>query len=220
MARNRQHCLWLPTAILALLLMLALAGAGCSDDSGTQDGGSGKDSGPTPDTVAGPPRVKLVTSMGDITLELNDTKAPKTVANFLTYVNAKSYDGTIFHRVIKTFMIQGGGYDTSFNRRSTNAPIQNEANNGLSNLRGTIAMARTSDPHSATNQFFINVVDNKGLDYTSSTTSGWGYAVFGKVITGMDTVDKIKDVPTGAKGPFTKDAPLTNVVITSATVVK
>ena len=166
------------------------------------------------------PRVKLTTSKGDIVLELDKAKAPATVENFLNYVNSGFYNGTIFHRVISNFMIQGGGYTKDFQKKPTNAPIKNEANNGLSNVRGTIAMARTSDPHSATAQFFINVVDNKFLDYRSATMRGWGYAVFGKVIEGMNVVDAIRKVKTGAAGPFGRDVPEETIEILSASVVQ
>lgn len=166
------------------------------------------------------PRVKIETTMGDILVELNAEKAPKTVENFLQYVKSDAYDGTIFHRVISNFMIQGGGYTTDFEKRPTNAPIRNEANNGLSNTRGTIAMARTSDPHSATNQFFINVVDNPHLNYRAQTTRGWGYAVFGKVVEGLDVVDKIRHVRTGSGGPFGRDVPQTPVIIKDIAIVE
>lgn len=166
------------------------------------------------------PRVKLTTSKGDIVLELDEAKAPVTVKNFISYVNSGFYNGTIFHRVISNFMIQGGGYTKDFQKKATNAPIKNEANNGLSNVRGTIAMARTSDPNSATAQFFINVVDNKFLDYRSATMRGWGYAVFGKVIEGMKVVDTIRKVKTGAAGPFGRDVPQETVEILSASVVQ
>jgi peptidyl-prolyl cis-trans isomerase B (cyclophilin B) len=165
------------------------------------------------------PRVALETTMGKIVLELDAKHAPKTVANFLEYVRAGHYDGTIFHRVIQKFMIQGGGFDADMNQKPTRAAILNEAMNGLHNSRGTIAMARTSDPHSATAQFFINTVDNRSLDYTSSTPQGWGYAVFGKVVEGMDVVDKIEGVATGSKGPF-RDVPVEPVVIQKATIVQ
>lgn len=158
------------------------------------------------------PQVKFQTSMGDIVVEVYPDKAPKTVANFLQYVKDKHYDGTIFHRVINNFMIQGGGLSTSMSEKTTRAPIQLEAQNGLKNDMGTIAMARTSDPHSATAQFFINVKDN---DFLNAKGSADGYAVFGKVTSGMDVVNKIKAVPTGAR-----DVPQTPVVITSATLVK
>ena len=162
------------------------------------------------------PKVKLSTSMGDIEVELFADKAPKSVANFMAYVKSGHYDGTVFHRVISGFMVQGGGFDAEFNKKPTKAPVQNEADNGLKNLKGTLAMARTSDPHSASAQFFINVVDNAFLDHKSKDARGWGYAVFGKVTKGMDVVEKIKDVKTGRKGPFAKDAPQTDVLIKSA----
>lgn len=165
---------------------------------------------------AAPVSIVLETDMGDIEIELDPARAPVTVANFLTYVDEKHYDGTVFHRVIPDFMIQGGGFDADDVERSTHDPITNEADNGLKNVRGTIAMARTSAPHSATAQFFINVVDNTGLDFTAKTVKGWGYAVFGKVTAGMDVADQIVAVPTGARGKFKQDAPLTPVVIKSA----
>ena len=165
------------------------------------------------------PQVKLQTSMGDVVLELNAEQAPLSTANFLNYVRSGFYDGTIFHRVIKTFMIQGGGYSVDYQRKETAAPIQNEADNGLKNARGTIAMARTRDPHSASAQFFINVVDNDFLNHTAPNARGWGYAVFGKVIAGMEVVDAIRAVPTGAGGPFGQDAPQTPVVIEAATII-
>ena len=157
--------------------------------------------------------------MGDITLELNPEKAPDTVANFLQYVKDGFYDGTIFHRVIPTFMIQGGGFDAKMNQKPTRTPIKNEADNGLKNDVYTVAMARTGDPNSATAQFFINVADNQFLNHTAKTMQGWGYAVFGKVVKGQDVVDKIKAVPTTTKGMF-QDVPVTPVVINKATVVE
>jgi len=166
------------------------------------------------------PKVRISTTMGDIVLELNSARAPKTVENFLNYVNKGFYDGTIFHRVISNFMVQGGGYTETFSKKPTESPIKNEANNGLSNSRGTIAMARTSDPHSATGQFFINVVDNNFLNHRSQTQRGWGYAVFGKVIEGMDIVDKIRKVKTGSGGSFQKDVPLDTVKMTKVSVEK
>ncbi|BAV11587.1 cyclophilin [Moraxella osloensis] len=165
------------------------------------------------------PYVELETTMGNIVIELNQEKAPNTVANFLEYVKSGHYDGTIFHRVIDGFMIQGGGMDANMKEKSTNAPIQNEADNGLKNEVGTIAMARTSDPHSATAQFFINVKDNSFLNFSGKNPQGWGYAVFGKVIEGMDIVNKIKGVPTGKYG-FHADVPTTPVVITHAKVIE
>jgi len=166
------------------------------------------------------PRVRLQTSMGDIVLVLNAEKAPKTVENFLGYVQDGFYDGTIFHRVIDGFMIQGGGFTADYSRKKTRAPVVNEADNGLKNDLGTVAMARTSDPDSATAQFFINVGDNAFLNHTSPTPQGWGYAVFGRVAEGMDVVDRIRQVPTGPGGPFPKDAPRTPVVIEKAVVIE
>ncbi|MEW6388185.1 MAG: peptidylprolyl isomerase [Thermodesulfobacteriota bacterium] len=163
--------------------------------------------------------VKLATSLGEITLELDANKAPGTVANFKKYVEEGFYNGTIFHRVIGGFMIQGGGLDANLQEKPTRAPIKNEADNGLSNAAYTIAMARTPDPHSATSQFFINVSDNHRLNFTGKTPQGWGYAVFGKVIKGKEVVDKIKAVPTTTKGPY-QNMPVEPVVILKATVVK
>ena len=165
------------------------------------------------------PRVQLQTNMGNITVELDAKAAPNSVANFIKYVEDGTYNGTIFHRVISDFMVQGGGFGTDYNQKKTRAPIKNEANNGLKNTRGTLAMARTGDPHSATTQFFINTVDNGFLDYTAPSMQGWGYAVFGKVVEGMDTVDKIRAVPTGRGGPFPSDVPQEKVIINKATVV-
>ena len=164
-----------------------------------------------------PVNIVMETSLGAIKLELNPDKAPKTVANFVQYVKDGHYDGLVFHRVIKGFMIQGGGYDESFEQRKTRAPVENEARNGLSNARGTIAMARTSAPHSASSQFFINHADNTNLDAARSP-DGWGYAVFGKVTEGMDVVDKIATTPTGSAPPFGRDVPVTAVVIKKVTV--
>jgi peptidyl-prolyl cis-trans isomerase B (cyclophilin B) len=164
------------------------------------------------------PSVLLKTNHGDITLELDAAKAPKSVANFLAYVKSGHYDGTIFHRVIDNFMIQGGGMTAGMKQKSTLDQIENEANNGLKNDRGTIAMARTSDPHSATAQFFINVNDNDFLNHTAPTAQGWGYAVFGKVSSGMDVVDKIKKVQTGNAG-YHQDVPTEDVVIEKASVI-
>lgn len=168
------------------------------------------------------PKVLIKTNQGDITVELDAAKAPKSVENFVAYVKAGQYDGTIFHRVIDNFMIQGGGYTTELvPKGGERAPIQNEATNGLSNLRGTLAMARTMDPHSATSQFFINVVDNKALDHVSTADGRtWGYAVFGKVISGMDVVDKIKVMPTSRFSPEFANLPRPYVVIEKATLVE
>ena len=161
--------------------------------------------------------VKMETSMGDITLELNGDKAPDTVANFVEYANAGFYDGTIFHRVIEKFMIQGGGFDADMKQKKTNAPIRNEADNGLKNDTGTIAMARTSDPNSATAQFFINVKDNGFLNHTAPSGQGWGYAVFGKVTDGMDVVHAIEKVDTTIRSGM-QDVPAETVVINKVTV--
>lgn len=162
--------------------------------------------------------VILTTNFGDISIELNTEKAPVTVANFLEYVNNGFYDGTIFHRVINSFMIQGGGFDANMKQKDTNTPIKNEADNGLSNDIYTIAMARTMVPDSATAQFFINVKDNDFLNFTSATTQGWGYCVFGKVVAGTEIVDKIKAVATGNRGGH-QDVPVEPVIIEKATVV-
>ena len=162
--------------------------------------------------------IKLTTNHGVIALELNAEKAPKTVANFLAYVEAGHYDGTVFHRVIKNFMIQGGGFKVGMDQKPTQAPIENEAGNGLKNKRGSIAMARTGDPHSATAQFFINVVDNDFLDFKAPSGQGWGYCVFGEVVEGMDVVDKIRAVATGNKG-FHQDVPKEDVIIEKAEIV-
>ena len=162
-------------------------------------------------------QVKLTTNHGVIALALNEEKAPKTVANFKAYVEAGHYNGTIFHRVIKNFMIQGGGMEPGMNQKETQAPIENEAANGLKNKRGSIAMARTSDPHSATAQFFINTVDNDFLDFKAPSGQGWGYCVFGEVTEGMDVVDKIRAVATGNKG-FHQDVPKEDVIIEKAEI--
>jgi peptidyl-prolyl cis-trans isomerase B (cyclophilin B) len=164
-------------------------------------------------------KVKLTTSLGEIIIQLNTEKAPVSSANFLTYVNEGFYNGTIFHRVIPDFMAQGGGFDTGFNQKAVHAPIKNEANNGLTNHRGTLAMARTNDPNSATAQFFINLKDNSFLNHTSQTSSGWGYAVFGEVIEGMDVVDAMAKQPTGNRGGH-QDVPKTDIVIEKAEVIK
>lgn len=172
----------------------------------------------TPVTATAP-KVKLHTSLGDIVIQLNAEKAPVTTANFLGYVKDGFYDGTIFHRIIKNFMAQGGGFTEKWEQKTTKAPIENEADNGLLNNRGTIAMARTSDPQSATAQFFINYVDNGFLNFKSKTPQGYGYAVFGEVVEGMDVVDKMATVPTGRGGPMPTDVPQTPIVILSATLV-
>ena len=162
--------------------------------------------------------IKLHTNHGTISIELDAERAPETAKNFLAYVTAGHYDNTLFHRVIDGFMIQGGGFAPDMEQKPTQATIKNEADNGLKNLRGSIAMARTSDPHSASSQFFINVADNGFLDHSSPTASGWGYCVFGKVVEGMDVVDAIKTVKTGSKG-FQQDVSVQDVLIERAEVL-
>ena len=187
-------------ALLALLILLI---------SGVTIAGQSKD----------PVSVLIATSKGNITVELLPAKAPETVANFLRYVDEGFYNGTIFHRVIGGFMIQGGGFDQDYTKKQTHDPVMNEADNGLSNERGTIAMARTGDPHSATAQFFINHTDNPALDHRDKG-AGWGYAVFGKVSDGMEVVDRIATVETGPGGPFRQDAPREMVVIETISLIK
>ena len=186
---------------LAALLLFA------SSAAFAQEGASG-----------GNPVVVLHTNKGDITLELYQDKAPKTVENFLQYARDGFYDGTIFHRVIDNFMVQGGGFTANMEQKETQAPIENEANNGLKNARGTIAMARTQDPHSATAQFFLNVQDNDFLNHTGENLQGWGYAVFGKVIDGDDVLDKIRCVQTGGHAGH-QDVPLEPIIIESIALV-
>lgn len=166
------------------------------------------------------PKVVMHTSQGEFTLELYPEKAPKSVANFLQYVRDGFYDGTVFHRVVNGYMVQGGLYSRDLTQRRTRAAIPSEADNGLSNLRGTVAVARGTDPNSGTSQFFVNLVDNRRLDYVGNQSSlTWGFAVFGKVVSGMDTIDKIAALPTRAQGPFVGDVPNPLVVIESANVV-
>lgn len=162
----------------------------------------------------------IETSEGNITIELDEKKAPKSVENFMAYAVSGFYNGTIFHRVIKDFMIQGGGFTGDYQRKPTNTPVQNEANNGLMNKKYSIAMARTNRPHSATSQFFINTKDNDFLNHSGQTPRGWGYAVFGKVTSGFDVVDKINAVSTGPGGPFRSDAPREQVIIKTIRPVK
>ncbi|MBK9681878.1 MAG: peptidyl-prolyl cis-trans isomerase [Betaproteobacteria bacterium] len=159
--------------------------------------------------------VQMDTSAGTLRIELDDVKAPLSTANFLSYVNKGHYDGTVFHRVIKGFMVQGGGFEPGMRQKPTDAPIKNEANNGLKNKHYTLAMARTSDPHSASAQFFVNTVDNGFLDFRAENAQGWGYAVFGRVVEGMDVVDRIESVRTGRKGMH-DDVPLEDVRIERA----
>jgi cyclophilin family peptidyl-prolyl cis-trans isomerase len=186
----------LPLSVLGLAIFFAADGSG----SAAAD--------------AGNPRVAIQTDKGQIVVELFADKAPQTVANFLAYTDSGHFDGTIFHRVIPGFMIQGGGFTASMNQKPTRDTIQNEADNGLKNSRGTLAMARTNDPHSASSQFFINLVDNGGLDHTGKSPSGWGYAVFGQVVEGMEAVDAIAKVKTGRSGGH-GDVPVEPVVIES-----
>ncbi|MBT3915914.1 MAG: peptidyl-prolyl cis-trans isomerase [Rhodospirillaceae bacterium] len=169
--------------------------------------------------AAGKPKVHFKTNVGDFTIELEPEKAPQTVANFLQYVRDGHYDGMIFHRVIKAFMVQGGGFDKSYNKKPTREPIPNEADKGIPNERGTIAMARTGDPHSATNQFFINVKFNGFLNYRSKTQQGWGYTAFGRVIDGMNIVGRISRMETGPAGPFPTDVPTKQVFIEKAKII-
>lgn len=163
-------------------------------------------------------KVRLTTSYGDIVMALNADKAPKTVENFVSYVQSGHYDGTIFHRVISDFMIQAGGMDAEMREKPTQASIKNEANNGLSNLQGTVAMARRPDPHSASAQFFINTSDNAFLDFSAETSDGWGYCVFGEVVEGIETVEKIEETATTSKGGH-QDVPAEAIVITKAEVI-
>ena len=162
--------------------------------------------------------ILMTTTVGAMTLELDADNAPKTVENFLSYVSSGFYDGTIFHRVINNFMVQGGGFTADMEQKATQAPIENEANNGLKNARGTIAMARTQDPHSATAQFFINVQDNDFLNHTGENMQGWGYAVFGKVTEGEDVLDKIRCVQTGSQAGH-QEVPVEPIIIESVTVI-
>jgi peptidyl-prolyl cis-trans isomerase B (cyclophilin B) len=163
-------------------------------------------------------KVQFTTTLGPITIQLNPDKAPKTVANFIAYVESGHYDGTIFHRVIEDFMVQGGGMDKDMNSKSTNASIENEANNGLKNEYGTVAMARTGDPHSASAQFFINTSDNGFLDFQSETQDGWGYCVFGKIIDGIEVVNNIEEKPTTTKDGH-QDVPEENIEIEKAVLL-
>jgi len=169
--------------------------------------------------AAGKPKVHFKTTMGDFTVELEPDKAPQTVANFLQYVRAGHYDGLIFHRVIKAFMVQGGGFDEAYVKTPTSQPIENEADKGLPNERGTIAMARTGDPHSATNQFFLNVKYNGFLNHKSKSQQGWGYTAFGRVIDGMNIVGRISRLETGPGGPFPSDVPVEPVIIEKIKII-
>ncbi len=166
------------------------------------------------------PQILIKTNRGDIQLELYPQQAPKTVANFLRYVKQDFYAGTVFHRVIKNFMIQGGGFTTELERKDTLAPVENEAFNRLPNKRGSIAMARTNQPHSATSQFFINTADNELLNFRGKTMRGWGYTVFGQVTQGMDVVERIENSRTGASGVFSQDVPLDTVIIQNIQIIQ
>lgn len=201
-------------------LMMPLFLMGCANANTTEsnDTNTNVTSNTKETKMSDMPVVQLNTSMGEIVIELNEEKAPKTVENFVSYVKSGHYDGTIFHRVIPDFMVQGGGMDADMNEKSTNAPIENEADNGLKNEEGTIAMARTQDPHSATSQFFINVKNNAFLNHSGKNMQGWGYTVFGKVTSGMDVVKKIEGVPTGRYGMHA-DVPKEPVIIESAVMV-
>ena len=203
--------------IIFIISLLALSLMACNAaDKATESNKSMQSHG---DKMAVNPKIKIETTLGDITLELDATKAPTSTENFLSYVKDGHYDGTIFHRVIPNFMVQGGGMNPDMSEKESKAPIKNEANNGLKNLRGTVAMARTNDPHSASSQFFINVKDNAFLDHKSEDMQGWGYAVFGKVVDGMDVVDKIEKVETGTTG-FHQDVPKDAVILNKVTVVE
>ncbi len=190
-----------------LALLLTLSGCGNAAPDAETSAKSSK------------PQIKMVTNMGELIIELEPEVAPKTVENFLRYVNEGYYNGTIFHRIINGFMIQGGGFTQEYTKKQTHAPIQNEADNMLRNKIGTIAMARTGDPHSATSQFFINVANNNSLDFRERTQRAWGYTVFGRVVKGIKVVEKIKAVPTGSGGPFNRDAPLKPVIIESVMLI-
>ena len=194
-----------------LISLTAFAGAESQPES---DSATAKEAGKASDPV----QIVISTSKGDITLELYPDKAPKTVENFLMYADEGFYEGTIFHRVINGFMIQGGGFDADYQKKEVREPVENEAENGLKNMRGTIAMARTADPHSATAQFFINHKNNSALDYPAR--DGWGYCVFGKVTGGMDIVDKIAKTSTGSNKFFRRDVPKETIQIKKVTVVK
>jgi peptidyl-prolyl cis-trans isomerase B (cyclophilin B) len=195
------------------LLIAGLIGLGVAQAQSNSQPKTGKPS------MTTSPRVKLTTNHGDIVIELDSVKAPKTSANFLNYVRDGFYDNTIFHRVIDGFMVQGGGFEPGMKQKATGASVENEANNGLKNDKYTIAMARTNDPHSATAQFFLNVANNEFLNHTAPTAQGWGYAVFGKVVQGQDVVDKIKGVKTGNAG-FHQNVPSTDVVLERATILE
>lgn len=221
-------------ALLIALWLPSCGGGGDSDSAGSEsatgeapaaetEAASMETENPTPEDPAdlatpGAPLVLMETTAGDLRIELYPQEAPETVENFLRYVEDGHYDGTIFHRVVRGFVIQGGGFTSEMEEKDTRDPISNEAENGLRNLRGTLSMARTMDPHSATSQFFVNTKDNAALDHTDPTMQGWGYAVFGKVISGMDAVDRIEASPVVSRAGH-NDVPATPIVVESATVV-
>jgi len=200
--------------LLLSFLLISFTAFANAESQPESDSATAKESGKASDPV----QIVISTSKGDIKLELYADKAPKTVENFLKYVDEGFYEGTIFHRVINGFMIQGGGFDTDFQKKKTHSPVENEAKNGLKNQRGTIAMARTADPHSATAQFFINHKNNTALDYPGR--DGWGYCVFGKVTGGMDVVDEIAKTPTGPNKFIRRDVPKETIEIKKVTVLK
>ena len=204
-------------ATLGMALVGFAMATACSDNGGSQVEGNPGDEPKV--SVSNDPKVLFNTSEGDVVIELFQEKAPETVANFLAYVKSGFYDHTIFHRVISGFVVQGGGFTAQMQLKPTAKNIQNEAHNGLKNLRGTLAMARTGDPHSASSQFFINLSDNSFLDFTGKNQQGWGYAVFGKVTQGMSIVDKIADIPTG-KTKGHRDVPKQPVTIEKAELLK
>jgi len=216
--KRPNHAAPLAAAMLAGLMALAPWISACAQTGGGSAAGESEPTTTKGETMADP-RVALETTKGRIVLELDATAAPKTVESFLGYVEAGFFDGTIFHRVIPGFMIQGGGLTAEMQQKPTGPQIENEADNGLKNTRGSIAMARTNDPHSATAQFFINTVDNRPLDHTGKNPRGWGYAVFGKVVEGMDVVDAIEGVATSNRGPHA-NVPVEPVVIEKASVVQ
>lgn len=196
-------------------------GSSMTDNStaNTSQNNGGQDDNADPRIVSNNPHILFATNKGDIVIELFENEAPISAANFIKYADEGFYEGTIFHRVISSFVIQGGGFSRDLVRKQTNPAIQNEANNGLKNSRGTLSMARTSDPHSATSQFFINVEDNAALDFSAETRSGWGYAVFGRVVDGMDVVDVIRAVPTTFKNGMS-DVPVDSVSVDRVSVLQ
>lgn len=201
-------------AILPFALLLAIPCGAIAQDKAEPAKPAAKTEAAAPAEAPTNPKARIKTNEGDIVIELNAVKAPKSVENFIQYANDGFYNGTIFHRVINNFMIQGGGFTPDLRQKPTRPSIPNEAKNGLSNKVGSVSMARTPDPNSATAQFFINLVDNRNLDFVSDERAEtWGYAVFGQVVEGMDVVEKIKAIPTGPKGPFRSDVPTTDVVI-------